>query len=243
MNIAFYNATTALQAHQKNIDNIANNMANVSTVGFKAGNSDFDDLIYQKININDRTTTLQQGHGVKLSTVKTNFTQGALNRTDNLLDFAIMGEGFFAINEGGTITYTRDGSFYVGRSGNDNYLVRADGSFVLDSNFQPIQLRIQEDGSFDSKDVLGRLGVFVFENTDGLVKANATSFYASQASGAPKALGNTSSTTLVQGALEMSNLDMGAGMVQLLEGQRAFQLNSRVIQTADQIEEIVNNLR
>ncbi|MGL5978931.1 MAG: flagellar hook-basal body protein [Erysipelotrichaceae bacterium] len=243
MNIAFYNAQTALQSHQKNIDNIANNMANVSTNGYKAANSDFDDLVYQQINSNDKTTNILQGHGVKLAGTKTNFTQGALQRTDNLLDFAIMGEGFFAINDGNAITYTRDGSFYVGRSGEENYLVRADGSFVLDSNLQPIRLATLEDGTIDAASALEQLGVFVFENLDGLEKANATGFYATTASGLPTVLGADSKTNLVQGALEMSNLDMGTGMVQLMEGQRAFQLNARVIQTADQIEEIVNNLR
>jgi len=241
MNIAFYNAYTALQAYQQNINSISNNLANVSTNGYKSTTVNFDDLIYTQMDINEKSTNLMQGHGVKASSIQTNFTQGLFVNTSSQTDFAIIGDGFFATMNKGQIEYTRDGSFGLSIQGEKAFLVRNDGSYVLDANNKPIEIT-KKDNEWDIEAAKTSIGVFTFSNPDGLIKSNNTSFLISDTSG-KATIAPEKSYLLVQSCLEQSNVEMGPQMVALIEGQKAFQLNSRVIQTADQIEEIINNLR
>ncbi len=241
MNIAFYSAYTALQAYQENINSISNNLANVSTNGYKATSVNFDDLIYTQMDLNNKATNLMQGHGVKASSIQTNFNQGLFVNTSSQTDFAIVGEGFFATQNNGQIEYTRDGSFNVSMTQNKAYLVRNNGAYVLDANQRPIEVTRNND-VWDIESAQTKIGVFRFNNPEALLKTNNTSFKVSETSG--NAMSTPEGTfLLVQSCLEQSNVEMGPQMVALIEGQKAFQLNSRVIQTADQIEEIINNLR
>jgi flagellar basal-body rod protein FlgG len=239
MNIAFYNASLALKAYQKNIDNLSNNIANVSTAGFKGATAGFEDLLYTQID--NQTPQLNQGHGVRLATLKTDFTQGFLQRTEKQLDFAILGEGFFAFSEQDSTVFSRNGAFSLSANGDSMHLVDSSGRKVLDSRFQPISIPLDADGNPVLNDILGQLGVFRFDNPGGLLKSTGSTFAASDNSGMPEAIQDE--IALFQGALEMSNVEIGSSMAALIEGQRALQLNSRVIVTADQIEEIINTLR
>lgn len=229
-----------MKAYQKNIDNVANNIANVSTSGYKASHASFEDLLHSQMSANN--PTLLQGNGVKLANLRTDFSQGNLQQSGYELDFAIVGEGFYACMNNGEIKYTRDGAFSIGRVNNENYLVRNDGSFILDQNFQPIRLVGDPNQGFDTSKLKEQVGLFTFSNKDGLQRSNATTFIATQNSGNARSV-NPNERMVLQGVLEMSNLELSQGMVSLMEGQKAFQLNARVIQSADQVEEMVNNLR
>lgn len=241
MNIAFYTAYSALQAYQENINSISNNLANVSTNGYKSSNVNFDDLVYTKMDLNNKSSDLMQGHGVKASSTQTNFNEGIYVNTSSSSDFAIVGEGFFATLNKGQIEYTRDGSFGVSISQDKAYLVRNDGSYILDKTNKPIELT-KKDNAWDIESAKDKIGVFKFDNPNGLLKLNNTSFGISNISG-DATIATEDSYLLVQACLEQSNVEMGPQMIALIEGQKAFQLNSRVIQTADQIEEIINHLR
>lgn len=241
MNIAFYNAYSALQAHQENINSISNNIANVSTNGYKGTKVNFDDLIYTQMDLNNKATELMQGHGVKVGSIQTNFDQGLFVNTNSQTDFAIIGSGFFAVLNKGKIEYTRDGAFGVSIQQDKAYLVRNDGSYILDKNQKPIELT-KKDDQWDIDTAKEKIGVFRFDNPEALIKLNNTSYVPSLTSGNPISA-DEDSFLLVQFCLEQSNVELGPQMVALIEGQKAFQLNSRVLQTADQIEEIISNLR
>lgn len=241
MNISFYNAYTALKAHQRNLNQVSHNLANISTHGYKSGHGKFADLLYTQMDMND-PKNMVRGHGVKMDTVVTSFKQGGLDSTNQPLDFALLGSGFFAKQTSEGIVYTRQGSFRVGTVDQSSFLVDPSGNMILDRSFQPIELIRNQDGSIKTDTLTSQIGIFEFDRLHSLVKVNDTSFI--PVDQANEALASTSEqTTLVQGALEMSNVEMAEGMVALIEGQKAFQLNARVIQTADQLEDIINNLR
>ena len=240
MNNAFKTGASGLKAHQKRIDNIANNIANVQTTGFKKADVEFEELLYTQFDINDPSKV--QGHGVKVQGTPIDFTAGSLMQSDQALDIAIVGDAFFALLDQNGVSYTRNGSFRISEENNVPYLVNARGQYVLDSKLNRIVLPTKEDNSIDQDLLLNTIGTFSFTNNSGLIKADNTSFLASEASGAITAL-NPGDVELRPYTLEQANVDLGKSMVELLEGQRAFQLNARVVQTADQIEDIVNNLR
>jgi flagellar basal-body rod protein FlgB len=241
MNIAFYNAYTALQAFQQNINTISNNIANTSTNGYKSSTVNFDDLIYTQMDVNNKSNELMQGHGVKASNIQTNFEQGIFVNTSSPTDFAIVGNGFFAVLNKGQIEFTRDGAFNLSIQNDKAFLVRNDGSYVLDRNQKPIELTKNGDNR-DIDAAKDKIAVFQFNHPEGLIKTSNTSYLVSENSGNPT-LVSEESTLLIQYCIEQSNVELGPQMVALIEGQKAFQLNSRVLQTADQIEEIINNLR
>ena len=241
MNIAFYNAYTALQAYQQNINTISNNIANTSTNGYKSSTVNFDDLIYTQMDVNNKSNELMQGHGVKASNIQTNFEQGIFVNTSSPTDFAIVGNGFFAVLNKGQIEFTRDGAFNLSIQNDKAFLVRNDGSYVLDRNQKPIELTKNGD-NWDIDAAKDKIAVFQFNHPEGLIRTSNTSYLVSENSGNPT-LVSEESTLLIQYCIEQSNVELGPQMVALIEGQKAFQLNSRVLQTADQIEEIINNLR
>ena len=241
MNITFYNAFTALQAHQRHVEQISHNIANVNTPGFKTQNVRFEDVLYTQMNMNNPASMLR-GHGVRVGTILSDFQQGPLRTTNQMLDFAIMGPGFFAKETSQGVVYTRQGAFNLGSVGDQTYLVDFEGNFVLDTQQQRIELNSTTLSTEDISFIKDRLGIFQFDNVQGLVKDNQTGFLESEAS-RQSYIDNNAPTTLVQGAIELSNMNLMDGMVALMEGQKAIQVNARVIQTADQLEEMINNLR
>jgi flagellar basal-body rod protein FlgG len=238
---------------QANIDTISNNLANVNTSGFKKMRTDFEDLLYQTIRTAGTPATedtvtpvgVQMGHGVKVAATQRMFTQGALQDTGNVYDMAIQGEGFFRIQMyDGTYAYTRDGAFKVD---SDGRLVTSNGYWVLPDIIMPegflertisvtptgrVTVKIPDND--DPVDV-GQIELYRFPNPVGLTAVGENLFKTTQASGDPIAgqPGYEGMGRIEHKFLEMSNVSVVREMVDLIVAQRAYEFNSRTIQTTD----------
>ena len=256
---AMMTAATGLINQQRRLDTIASNVSNVNTVAFKSDRLDFKDALYTAgiLPALPRTPegNQQQGHGVMVAGIAKNFATGNLQTTDRVLDFAIEGEGFFELgNASGELVYTRNGSFNIDDQG---YLVNGDGLYVHDTNGMRIvipegtvRIHVGADGgivfSDDGEDIPEdaqpdvMLGLYTFRNITGLLTAGGGNYSESPASG----VGMRAVNGFVrQGVLEMSNVSLSEEMTRLIRTQRVFQLASRALTTADQMEGIANNLR
>lgn len=247
MNIGFYNGVSGLLSAQTKMDVLANNMANINTSGFKASRVSFSDLLYTEMDINNEEPELT-GHGARASSVDLLFEQGMLNSTGRELDFAMVGDGFFGLQtpQGDTV-YTRNGAFQIQLDGNRGYLVSTNGSYVLDTKGKPITLK-KKNGtdSFDTSGLMEQLGVYTFKNPYGLSPTSGSSFYPTDISGEAtlfKGKKEDATFEVRQYTLERSNVDTAQQMVDVIMTQKAYQFNARVVQTADQMEEIINTLR
>lgn len=242
MNIAFYSAAAGMQAFQNKLDATANNMANVNTAGYKQMELSFSDLMYTNMNTKEEHKI---GHGSKTGNMEYIFQQGILNPTDRALDFAVVGQAYFGLDLGnGQTGYTRDGSFQLSLQDGTAYLVNGDGNYVLDHNGQRITVpMIAGTNQADVDSVYGRLGLFQFQNPYGLQPAGNNVYVESDNTGTRTVIYAGDDTKLIRGSLEMSTAEMSEGMIDVIEAQRAFQLNGRIVSAADQIEEIVNGLR
>ncbi len=254
-------AATGMEAQQAFIDNVSHNLANVNTAGFKKGRVHFEDLLYENIstfgNAQDggagRPLSSQVGHGVRIAGTQKVFSQGSSRQTENPMDMMIDGNGFFQISlPDGTVAYTRDGNFNLD----------ADGSFVKAAGYllEPAitvpndtqRLEISGQGRIfavvpnDPEPVgLARLEIVKFVNPAGLEAVGHNLFVETAASGPPIAgnPGNEGFGEISVGFLEMSNVNVVEEMVSMITAQRAYELNSKSIQTADQMLESVNNLK
>jgi flagellar basal-body rod protein FlgG len=238
---------------QFNIDTIANNLANVNTTGFKQNRPDFEDLIYQTLQLAGTPATedtvvpvgVQVGHGVKPAATQKIFTQGSLQSTGNPTDLAIEGEGFFRVLQyDGTYGYTRDGSIKIDSNGQ---LVSSNGyhilpEIVLPQGFVHDSLSISQDGRVsvklagsDDPIEVGQLEIFRFVNPAGLEAIGDNLLKVTNASGEAIAgrPGFEGMGKVLQSFLEMSNVSVVKEMVNMIVAQRAYELNSRAIQTSD----------
>jgi flagellar basal-body rod protein FlgG len=240
---------------QANIDTISNNLANVNTSGFKKMRADFEDLLYQTVKTAGTPATedtvvpvgVQMGHGVKLAATQRMFGQGALQNTENVYDMAIQGDGFFRIQMyDGSWAYTRDGSFKVDENGR---LVTGNGYWVLPDiimpeGFLPEKITVTQDGrvsvivpqiSMDDPVEVGQLELYRFPNPVGLTAVGENLFKISNASGdpIPGRPGDEGMGRIAHKFLEMSNVQVVREMVDLIVAQRAYEFNSRTIQTSD----------
>jgi flagellar basal-body rod protein FlgG len=238
---------------QANIDTISNNLANVNTTGFKKVRADFEDLLYQTVRIAGTPATedtvtpvgIQMGHGVKQAASQRIFTQGSLQATDNVSDIALMGEGFFRIQlYDGSYAYTRDGAFKID---SDGRLVTSNGYWVLPdivmpNEFLPRTVNITKTGAVsvkvpgnDEEIPVGQIELYRFPNPVGLTSIGENLFKVSEASGEsiPGRPGYDGMGTTEQKFLEMSNVSVVSEMVGLIVAQRAYEFNSRTIQTSD----------
>ena len=255
MNISYFTAVSAMNAFQKDLDVTANNMANVSTNGYKSMRSSFDDLLYTRMDMRPQA---QVGHGVKNDGPGTVFQQGIFRKTDRKLDFAISGNAFFAIQtseDEEEPAYTRDGAFQISSTEDGNYLTTSDGSYVLDQDGDPIELEYKQSedggdgtpGELDLDHLAEQIGLFVCENPEGLMHAGVNLFLTGETSGEWVSIEDLDDeeekSKVLTMTLELSNSNMSTEMVNLMQTQRAFQLNSRIVSTADQMEEMINNLR
>ncbi len=243
MKQSFYAGASGLIAHQENMNNIGHNIANVNTTGYKTVETSFRDLIYNDMYVNTPNNPLT-GNGVKAVDSGINFEQGALYSTDRLYDFAIIGDGLFAISREGQTLYTRDGSFGVGLNTADGqaYLITQDEDFVLDQNGNRITLDVSNGANkVDFDDLKRRIGIFRFDNPYALEPVAGNKFAQTERSGAaqPGTVGNT----LRQSTLERSKTNLADVMKDMIMAQRAYQVSARVVQTSDEIEQVVNNLR
>lgn len=235
MNISFYTAAAGAGAQQVKLDVIGNNMANVSTEGFKTMNAGFVDLLYENLNgvQADRTYT---GSGSRVEKTDILFTEGNLEPTDSMYDYAIRGDGFFAVYdmEADQVHYTRKGNFHLSQYGGDLfYLADSNGNMVLDKEMGLIPIISGRDPDFE-------IGIFDFASSQGFLCDGNEYYTPSEMSGNPTL---ATDSKLIQGALECSNVDMSREMANIVETQRAYQMALRMVQTSDEIEQVINSLR
>ena len=246
-------AKTGMEAQQTQLDVISHNLANVSTTGFKRNNAVFEDLIYQNLRQvgantteqNQLPTGLHLGLGVRTVATSRNFTQGSLQETKNSLDVAINGNGFFEVTmPDGTIGYTRDGSFQVDAQGR---VVTSSGLPVANGITVPqgaTSISISADGVVSAivagntqPQQLGSLAMSSFINPAGLEPVGQNLFKESAASGQPQqgTPGTNGLGFIKQGFLESSNINVVEELVNMIQTQRAYEMNSKAIQTSDQM--------
>lgn len=229
----FYSATSGLIAQQNHMNIIANNLANTSTTAYKPQSADFETLLYANLN-GGNGEEIQTGHGTRLQGAAIQFSQGTLLQSGVETDLAIIGEGFFALQdkENGGIRYTRDGSFQVSQEKGTAYLVSSRGEYVLNEKQQKIDLK---DG-FDP----AKLGVFTFPNKYGLTPAGGNAFLETETSGKATLL---KGPVVKSGYLEGAAVEVGQEMVRMIEASKGFGFNAKLVQAADEMEKIINQLR
>ncbi len=268
---ALYTGATGMISEQTNVDTIANNLANVNTTGYKSERTEFKSLLYQTLQ--SRTTTAngdpkpvgaQVGLGTRVASNTSIFTQGSLNSTEKITDFALDGNGFFAVRGvGGEIYYTRNGNFTWSLDANNNIILATqEGYPVLANDGNVIQVPngvtaeamvFTEDGQIGYKNVGGNVtltnryfGLYQFNNPAGLEKVGKSLLAQTEASGAAmneRTNGNLERSKVVHKYLEGSNVSVADEMVNLIIAQRAYQMNSKVITTSDSMLETANNLK
>ncbi len=227
---AFYSAGSGLKSSQTAMDNTANNLANVNTNGYKKQNTGFSELLYSSVD--GGRNGFRIGNGVRATAGAGNFTNGTMEYTGGELDFALESDGLFAVRtKDGGVGYTRDGSFKISVEGNGNYLVTANGDYVLDKNGEKIEL--------DESDLRDKIGVYAFPNPQGLASQGGNLFEATEVSG----VASSTEGKIRSGYLELSNVELSGEMTDLITIQRSFQVNAQMVKTADEVENIVNNLR
>ncbi|MGO9308696.1 MAG: flagellar basal-body rod protein FlgG [Spirochaetia bacterium] len=260
---SLWTAASGMTGQQFNIDTISNNLANVNTTGFKQMRADFEDLLYQTLKLAGTPATedtvvptgVQVGHGVKPGATQEIFTQGALQSTGNPADLAIEGEGFFRVIQfDGTYGYTRDGSFKIDSNGQ---LVTSDGykltpEVILPEGFINDSLAISQDGRItvkvagsDDPVEVGQLELYRFVNPAGLEAIGQNLLKVTNATGdpIPGRPGFDGMGKVQQRFLEMSNVSVVKEMVNMIVAQRAYELNSRAIQTSDSMLATATSLK
>lgn len=261
---SLWTAATGMKAQQFNIDTISNNLANVNTTSYKVQRAEFKDLFYANIkraNINDdqgRPVNLEVGHGVMPIATKRDFRTSSFIETQGAFDFAINGEGFFAVElPNGDIRYTRDGSFKLSVDGDEATLVTSEGYFVLSEDDDLITIEdgvkditVDELGYIYGKDEddetveIGRLKLVNFMNPEGLQSEGQNLYRGTVASGEEIPLeAEEMNTKVVQGYLEASNVQVVDEMVKMITAQRAYEINSKTITTSDEMLQMANNLK
>ena len=258
---ALYASSSGMAAQSLTVDIIANNLANVNTTGFKKDRVDFQDLLYQVFRPagtsssegTEVPTGIQVGSGTRPVAVQKIFSEGDLLKTDNSLDLAIEGDGFFQILQpDGTIGYSRDGAFKIDSTGR---IVNSDG-FPMDPEItipaDTLELSVGTDGTVEAlvagSEVptnLGQITLAKFTNPAGLKAEGRNLFLETNASGnaTTGTAGLTGFGTIAQGYLENSNVRVIDEMVNLIVAQRAYEVNSKAIQSSDEMLKIANSLK
>ena len=256
---SLYSAAAGMESQQLNLDVISNNLANVNTTGFKKSKAEFQELLYQTTRApgadqgsgNQVPTGIQIGQGSKAVATARIFTNGDLTQTGEQLDVAVQGDGFFEVQmPDGTLAYTRDGGF---KTGPDGRIVTSDG-LPLQAGFQPVpagttNITIGSQGNVTYTGANGTTSFQVqlvrFANPAGLQSMGGNLYKETTASGTPQ-LGTPGSNgfgTLNQGYLELSNVKVVEEMVNLIQAQRAYEVNSKAVQAADEMMQQSNNLK
>jgi flagellar basal-body rod protein FlgG len=248
-----------MSAQQTNMDVIANNLANANTTGFKRSRGNFEDIMYQTIvspgadtSASSKVPTgVQIGMGTRTVSVEKLFQQGNFSETDNNLDLAIQGNGFFKVLRGSQSVYTRAGSFKTDQNGN---VVDASGYLLQPQITIPqtaVTIRIDPSGAFTATDATGKtvlssqMHLYNFQNPAGLQAIGQNYFINTDSSGneidtapgGPEGMG-----TILQGFLEASNINVVDEMVNMILSQRAYEANSKVIKSADDMLQMANNV-
>ena len=256
---ALYTAASGMNAQQMNIDNVAHNLANVNTTGFKKGRMEFEDLVYQQIKAAGSPTStegespvgLDTGLGSRVVATARNFSNGNLRSTNSQYDMAIEGQGFFQVSlPSGETGYTRAGNFHVNGEGQ---LMTTEGYAVEPAITVPrnaTSVTISKEGIVSAKEPgqppqqIGTIELAMFQNPAGLEARGGNIFVVSNASGDPTTgpPGTDGLGTVAQNFLEDSNVSVVEEMVNMILGQRAYEASSKVIRAADEMLQQVNNL-
>jgi flagellar basal-body rod protein FlgG len=251
-----------MNAQQLNVDNIANNLANASTTGYKSRRAQFKDLLYQNMvqpgsaagQQSTVPTGLQLGLGTRAASNEIIFTQGNFTETDNPLDMVIQGNGFFQILQAnGQLAYTRDGTFQLDKNGN---VVTSTGDqlqpqIVIPPNAQSVTIATDGTVSYllpgqTSAQKAGQIQLAMFQNPAGLNSIGANMYQPTDGSGEPTVGppgGQEGIGTLLQGYTEQSNVSIVEEFINLIVAQRAYEANSKVVKAADDMYQQVNNLK
>lgn len=273
---SLWTAASGMRAQQVNVDTIANNVANINTIGYKSQQASFKSLLYQNLQSKstnnageEKPVAAEVGLGSRVAAITSTFTNGNLQATENPFCMALEGDGFFQIRTaGGELQYTRDGGFIVSPVAQGNMLCTTDGNAVLDAYGNQIilpntqvatDLVVNEDGTIAFPDATGnpailtdangrpvRFGIYQFNNPAGLAKEGSNNFSVTVASGAAVAENGNATvqqTKVHQYYTEASNVDVAEEMVNLIVAQRAYEMNSKAIQTSDEMMQQANNLR
>lgn len=273
---SLWTAASGMRAQQVNVDTIANNVANINTIGYKSQQASFKSLLYQNLQSKstnnageEKPVAAEVGLGSRVAAITSTFTNGNLQATENPFCMALEGDGFFQIRTaGGELQYTRDGGFIVSPVAQGNMLCTTDGNAVLDAYGNQIilpnsqvatDLVVNEDGTIAFPDATGnpailtdangrpvRFGIYQFNNPAGLAKEGSNNFSVTVASGAAVAENGNATvqqTRVHQYYTEASNVDVAEEMVNLIVAQRAYEMNSKAIQTSDEMMQQANNLR
>lgn len=273
---SLWTAASGMRAQQVNVDTIANNVANINTIGYKSQQASFKSLLYQNLQSKstnnageEKPVAAEVGLGSRVAAITSTFTNGNLQATEDPYSMALEGDGFFQIRTaGGELQYTRDGGFIISPSAQGNMLCTTDGNAVLDAYGNQIilpntqvatNLVVNEDGTIAFPDATGnpailtdangrpvRFGIYQFNNPAGLAKEGSNNFSVTVASGAAVAENGNATvqqTRVHQYYTEASNVDVAEEMVNLIVAQRAYEMNSKAIQTSDEMMQQANNLR
>lgn len=270
---SLWSAASGMKAQQTSVDTIANNIANVNTVGFKSQSTQFKSLLYQTLRTETTTangeakpTSAQVGLGTRVASLNASFTQGAQTDVESNSAFCINGQGFFQVKgfDGETNYYTRNGDFTWAKSSTDGELVlsTSSGNTVMDREGETIKIPetagseavvVGSDGAIAYRRPDGSivstgqyLALYQFPNPTGLQKVSSTMYAATDASGEMQAewsVDGITQSTIAQGYLEGSNVNVADEMVNLIVSQRAYELNSKAITTTDTMLEQANNLK
>ena len=254
-------AASGMEAQTLNIDVISNNLANINSPGFKRGRADFQDLLYQTLRpagvassaATEVPTGIQLGHGTRPVAVQKIFLQGDYQHTKNQLDLSIEGDGFFQVLQAnGDVAYTRAGAFKLD---SDGRIVTSDGFFMEPEISVPSDattISIATDGTVSvllagetAPEEIGTIELARFINPGGLMNMGRNLYEATAASGdeLTGTAGEEGFGTIAQGYLEMSNVSVVEEMVNMIVAQRAYEINSKVIQAADEMLQMANNIR
>ena len=258
---SLHTAALGMQAQQTSVDNISNNLANANTTGYKRSRVVFHDLLYQNVQAGGEgeagggapPASLQMGHGATAIATVRNFTQGSFAATGNAMDMAINGDGFFQVRKAdGSIAYTRDGTFTLSADGN---LVTQTGQMVEPSiNVPPdaVEVNVDKNGIVSARlqgeaesIELGQLELARFTNPAGLRATGGNLFEQTESSGEPfiSSPGLDGVGTVRQGFLEEGNVDVVQEMVSLIQAQRAYEINSKMMTTSEDMLSTANNVK
>ena len=258
---AMLSSVASVKAQQTKINVIGNNLANVNTTGFKKARAEFQDLLYQTVNLAGTASSsstsipsgIQMGHGAKLQSLQRQYSTGNLRQTSNRFDMAIEGDGFFKVTQpDGTLAYTRDGGFTTDQNG---ALVNAAG-YMLEPQItipsDALSVTIAPDGTVSvtqpgqtQPQQVGQITLSHFVNPSGMNQLGRNLMQPTLASGdaIDGVPGTDGMGTVNQGFLEVSNVDVAEEMVNMIIGQRAYEANSKTIRTVDDMLSLLNGLK
>lgn len=258
MQMSFYTGKAGASAHQTKLDVVANNIANVSTAGYKSKNLCFSDLMYNNMAGRDGAESdVMSGSGVKPDRTNTSLEKGSVNVSNSQLDFSIEGRGFFALQNPQTkeYYYTTNGSFVLSEKQDSFYLTSKEGYLVIGKNGNPIKIRNSNPEATDGEGELGKDGsplegeavaledaepaVVDFFRTEGMLSIGDSNFIPVEKNGDPFLV----DAKVTRGSFEGSNVDISKEFVKVIEAQRAYQYSLRMVQTTDEIQNLINNLR